>query len=314
VPSPTQRQLSLDDVAAFAREAFGLPIAHAAPLEGGTFAAVWKVGLADRREVVLKVGPLPGVPILIYEREMIRSEADYFRLVAAWAPEVPVPRVLHDGGDWLFTSLLPGTPLSKLPEAEHDPVREQLGAALARVHTITGTCFGYPGDRPNATDWPTAFTAMMEALLHDGIAWNVTLPLAAQRIRDMVAVGAPALGQVVKPVLVHFDLWDGNVLAQEGRLTGLVDGERYLYGDPLVDFVSPALFRNIEEEPGHPFLRGYGDIALDDAARQRLMLYRLYLDLLMHVEVPSRGITSERRISYVAEHLVQQVEALERFS
>ncbi|GIH06980.1 phosphotransferase [Rhizocola hellebori] len=312
--SPTQRQLTLAQVAAFAEEAFGLPVAQAAPLEGGTFAAVWKVGLVDGREAVLKVGPLPGVPILIYERDMIRSEAEYFRLVAAKAPEVPVPRVLFNGDDWLFTSMLAGTPLSKLPEPEHAGVREQLGAALARVHTITGTFFGYPGDRPNATDWPTAFAAMMEALLQDAVVWQVALPVSAQRIRDVVAAAAPALGEVRTPVLVHFDLWDGNVLAHEGKLTGLVDGERYLYGDPLIDFVSPAIFRNLEDEPDHPFLRGYGEVALYGLARQRLVLYRLYLDLLMHVEVPSRGITDPRRIGFVAEHLVRQVEALERLS
>ena len=33
MPSPTQRQLSLEDIAGFAREAFGLPITHASPLE-----------------------------------------------------------------------------------------------------------------------------------------------------------------------------------------------------------------------------------------------------------------------------------------
>jgi aminoglycoside phosphotransferase (APT) family kinase protein len=301
-------------VAAFADEAFGLPVKRAAPLDGGTFAAVWKVGLLDGQEVVLKVGPRPEVPILSYERDMISSEADYFRLVAARAPGVPVPQVLYHGDGWLFTSLLAGTPLSRLPEPEHASVREQLGAALACVHTITGSLFGYPGDRPNATNWPAAFAAMIEALLGDAVIWKVTLPLPAQQIRDVVAAAVPALAQIETPVLVHFDLWDGNVLAQDGKLTGLVDGERYLYGDPLVDFVSSALFRNLEDEPDHPFLRGYGEVRLDGAARQRLILYRLYLDLLMHVEVPSRGITNPRRIDFVAEHLVKQVEALQLFS
>ncbi len=63
VPSPTQRQLSTEQVTAFAKEAFGVPVVQASPLSGGTFAAVWRVGLADQREVVLKVGPLPEVPI-----------------------------------------------------------------------------------------------------------------------------------------------------------------------------------------------------------------------------------------------------------
>jgi aminoglycoside phosphotransferase (APT) family kinase protein len=93
--------------------------------------------------------------------------------------------------------------------------------------------------------------------------------------------------------LLHFDLWDGNVLAADGRLTGLVDGERFLWGDPLLDLVSPALFRRIEDEPEHPFLRGYAGatgLVLDDAARTRLRLCRIHLHLLMLAEGPSRGI------------------------
>jgi hypothetical protein len=77
-----------------------------------------------------------------------------------------------------------------------------------------------------------------------------------------------------------------------------VDGERFLFGDPLLDFVSPALFRRIEEEPEHPFVLGYAAASGRPAAftageRRRLELYRLHLYLLMTVEMPSRGMTRE---------------------
>jgi len=101
------------------------------------------------------------------------------------------------------------------------------------------------------------------------------------------------LATVTRPALLHFDLWDGNVLAAGGQLTGLVDGERFLWGDPLLDLVSPALYHRIEDEPEHPFLRGYAaatGLVLDDAARTRLALYRIHLYLLMLAEGPSRGI------------------------
>ena len=54
---------------------------------------------------------------------------------------------------------------------------------------------------------------------------------------------------MTRPALLHFDLWDGNVLGGPDGLTGLVDGERWLFGDPLMDIVSPALRRRIEREP-----------------------------------------------------------------
>jgi hypothetical protein len=105
--------------------------------------------------------------------------------------------------------------------------------------------------------------------------------------------------------MVERNLWDGNVLCaadSNGRwgLTGLVDGERFLFGDPLVDFVSPAMFRRIEEEPTHPFVLGYAAVSgrpatFTESERRRLELYRLHLYLLMTVEMPSRGMTRDNQ-------------------
>ena len=88
--------------------------------------------------------------LLTYEHGMIACEAAYFRLVADRVPDVPTPRVLHHGDGWLFTTHMPGRPLTADPAADHGGVREQLGAALARVHRVTGDHFGYPGPRPQA--------------------------------------------------------------------------------------------------------------------------------------------------------------------
>jgi fructosamine-3-kinase len=128
---------------------------------------------------------------------------------------------------------------------------------------------------------------MIDSLRADAAAWNVPLPPldgVVSRYRDVLAA-------VTRPALLHFDLWDGNVLAgPDGGLTGLVDGERYLYGDPLLDLVSPALMRRIEDLPDHPFLAGYRPAPFDEAARIRLALYRVHLYALMIAEGPSRGI------------------------
>jgi aminoglycoside phosphotransferase (APT) family kinase protein len=220
--------------------------------------------------------------------------------------------VLHHDGDLLVTTLLPGTAIEPGTAAE---VRRQLGAAVAAVHTVTGDRFGYTGSRPHAGNWSDAFAAMIEDLLADAVDWSVELPVAPDVIRETVAAHDAILSTVDRPALLHFDLWDGNVLADGDRLTGLVDGERYLYGDPLLDFVSPAVLRRIETEPDHPFVLGYAGrpMTFDDSARRRLALYRLHLDLLMVVEMPSRGMTGpehKRRDDLVRALLVEEVEAL----
>ncbi|MGC5030835.1 hypothetical protein [Micromonospora sp. DT229] len=232
--SPTQQVLTPTEVADYIEASFSgaRQVADCGPLTGGGFATVWWVRLDDGAQVVLKVGPPPQVPLLRYESGMLAAEARYFRLVAARAPQVPVPPLLH--------------------------------------HT------------------------------------------------DL-------LDQVRRPALLHFDGWDGNVLAAPDthgayRMCGLVDGERFLYGDPMLDLVSPLLFRRAEDEPEHPFLHGYADavgtpLVFDDRVRRRLALYRMHLHLLMTVEMPSRGITVDNdpgRHTLLAELLDRDLADLSR--
>ncbi len=295
--SPTQRLLTADDLTGLLRQRFGLTAVHCGPLSGGTFAAVWRATLDDGREVAVKVGPPAGVPLLRYERGVIAAEARYYRTVGAATALVPVPPVLHADGDVVVVGLLPGRPLTELrDEQAAAAVREQLGTALRHLHAVTGTHFGYDGDgRATGATWRAAFTAMTADLLADAADWEVALPVPADEILATLDRHADALDEVERPALVHFDLWDGNVLYEGDRLTGLVDGERYFWGDPLYDFVSPAIGRRMEELPEHPVLRGYygGPHRFGPAQRRRLMLYRLQFAILLLAEMPSRGMVGD---------------------
>lgn len=321
--SPTRRDLDPDQVRRYLVASLGpaARMADCGPLAGGGFAAVWWVRLVDGRDVVLKVGPPPQVPLLRYERDMIGAEARYLRLVASRAPGVPLPSLLHHGrhpewGDWLLTARLPGRTLWDLTRAgaEVGPLRAEFGRVLAALHAVTGDRYGYDAGRTGASTWRGAYLAMVDDLLADAADWSVPLPAPASRIRELVARHAAVLDGVRRPALVHFDGWAGNVLAVDGpdgtpRLSGLVDGERHLWGDPLLDLVSPLLFRRAEDEPDDPLVRAYRAVARfpsDAVARRRLGLYRLHLYLLMTVEMPSRGSTATSepgRVALLAELL-----------
>lgn len=312
---PTQQVLDLATVGRVVAASLGPEVAVvcAEALTGGGFAAVWRVDLADGRSVVLKTGPGDGVPLLGYERDLVRAEAAYFDLVSARTPGVPVPRVLFCGsdrtvldGDWLITTLFPGGSLpdwqAAHPGGDTAGARRALGAAVAGLAAITAPRFGYTGDRPGEASWPVAFTAIIDSLLFDAGRWGVALPGGAGRVRALVADARAVLGEVEVAHLVHFDLWDANVLVTTtgtascpvAALAGLVDGERHLYGDPLVDLVSPALFGRIEDRGDHPFLAGWAQAlgrpaAFTQGEVARLSLYRVHLYLVMLTEMPSRG-------------------------
>ncbi|WP_031485548.1 phosphotransferase family protein [Streptomyces bicolor] len=282
-----------------ALEAAGIPpghLAHLRPMSGGTYNTVEELLLTDGRRYVLKVPPAPTVPGLTHESELLVSEAEFYR--AAATVDVPAPRVVAMGSNLLMTAC-PGDPWNgSLTDTERTALRAELGRQVARLHTVTGPGFGYPSGAlgPLAPDWRTAFTGMLDAVLDDARRYGARLPRPADDIARTLRAGYDALDEVTVPCLVHFDLWQGNILVDrasgEARIGGLIDGERMFWGDPLADFVSLALLGDIKTDEA--FLAGYrepgGRADFDVPARLRLALYRCYLYLIMLTETIPRAV------------------------
>ncbi|NUP16017.1 MAG: aminoglycoside phosphotransferase family protein [Streptomyces sp.] len=286
-----------------ALEAAGLPpgdLAHLRPLSGGTYNTVEELLLADGRRYVLKVPPATTVPGLTYESGLLVSEAEFYR--AAAKADVTAPRVLAMGGDLLMTAC-PGDPWNgSLTDTERTSLRTELGRQVARLHTMTGPGFGYPSGAlgPLAPDWRTAFTGMLDAVLDDARRYRARLPRPADAVAHTLRAAHHALDEVTVPCLVHFDLWQGNILVDrasgEARIGGLIDGERMFWGDPLADLVSLALLGDIKRDEA--FLAGYreagGRADFDVPARLRLALYRCYLYLIMLTETVPRAADADQ--------------------
>jgi aminoglycoside phosphotransferase (APT) family kinase protein len=281
-------------------------VTDAALLDGGTFNSVYRVALTDGGRLILKAAPPPEMPVLRHEHGLLRSEALLYAL-AAGRQIGGVPTVVYDGGEFLLMTELPGQPWptaeDRLSDSQRQGLREDVGRLVAGLHTITGTGFGYPSHAlgPLAATWRAAFGGMLDAVLADAEGFGATLPHPAGMIRDLTAAHAGALDEVTTPVLVHYDLWDGNILVDAGngtpRIGGLIDAERAFWGDPLADFVSLALLSDIRKD--RAFLDGYrqagGPVVLDDS-EVRLALYRSYLYLIMLAEIGPRAFTpAERR-------------------
>lgn len=57
-------------------------------------------------------------------------------------------------------------------------------------------------------------------------------------IRDLMARLSEGIETDSRPCLVHGDLWYGNLLMRQGRLSGVLDWELAAIGDPLVDYAA----------------------------------------------------------------------------
>jgi fructosamine-3-kinase len=217
----------------------------------------------DGRRLVAKFGP------------GCRDEADGLRqLGAAGGP--PVPAVVLDEADLLVTAAVDQVPRT----AGH---LESLGRGLALLHRTTSPHWGggsswvgaCPVDPAARTDGPTFYAARL-------------LDLSARSaLEHVVSLVAARLGELLPPdgpVLVHGDLWWGNVLFGTDGRSWLIDPSVH-GGHAEEDLAMLALFGAVPDR----LLRAYGEVQpLHAGWEERVALFQL-APLLVHAALFGGG-------------------------
>jgi Ser/Thr protein kinase RdoA (MazF antagonist) len=153
---------------------------------------------------------------------------------------------------------------------------------------------------------------MVESVLRDGERRSVDLGCDYGTVRSLLDEHAGSLDEVLEPRLVEFDLYDDNVMVRDGAIVAIIDHERALYGDPLMEgcfnaLVLPAAF-------GDPtaFLRGYGQGPLTGTELTRRRLYTLHLMLILTVKTAYREYTDTRPYLWARRQLADTMLLFER--
>ncbi|NSW50976.1 MAG: aminoglycoside phosphotransferase family protein [Anaerolineae bacterium] len=336
--SKTKIDLTSELIAHLVVEHFGSQSAVAAclPLKDGWFNTAYRVTLKDGLETVLKVAPPPDVPILTYEKNIMRTEVDVMCRLAAIG-DMPIPRFLAVDfsrstlpSDYYFMELLQGTPLDKLSSGlgddDHDSIERQKGALAARFHQVHNPGFGYPQmqGEPYTQSWKEAFLQIIANILSDRDRYKVRLPRKSDTIYRIFEHASQLLDGVPTAVLLHFDFWDGNIFitGEPGNYTieGVIDFERTIWGDPVAE-LAVNINKSAEALQGSKFLEGYAAVAgrslLDtEEERRRYTLYRAYMGLIMVIECAPRAYPLALRTwikTYVYQVLKQCMNQMERF-
>jgi aminoglycoside phosphotransferase (APT) family kinase protein len=235
--------------------------------------------------LVLRISPPDDAGFLFYERRMMAQEPQLHALLRA-ETAVPVAEILaYDDSrrlvdrDYLLMERLPGHALTdaRLAPRQVDGVLEQVGVYLAQMHTLVADSYGYLGAhrpmQPQAT-WVAAFTVMWNKLLDDVVACGGYTADEADAMRRLLDIYRPHFDRSVPASLLHMDVWSQNILVDEaGCVTGLVDLDRALWGDPEIEFA--VLDYCGISEPA--FWQGYGrDRDTSFSAQIRARFYLLY--------------------------------------
>ncbi len=252
------------------------------PIPTGKFNSSYFV-MAGEEALVLRVAPPRDAVFLFYERDMIRQEPGIHRLLVD-RTTVPVAAIVafddtHEIVDreFILMERLPGQALSDTAGVDYHAVLRQVGSALAQVHRLTADRYGYRGEHrpmePQET-WAAAFQVMWRKILDDIEGTGHYRRDESTSLLHLLDRFLPMFDRPVAASLLHMDVWSQNILVSgEGTLTGLVDWDRALWGDPEIEFA--VLDYCGISEPA--FWEGYGQ-ARDQSreAHIRNIFYLLY--------------------------------------
>jgi aminoglycoside phosphotransferase (APT) family kinase protein len=301
--SVTQAPVSIENVKKAVYEHFGqnTKIGVITELSEGYYSVAYSIELPGKDyDIILKVAPEKLGHQQIYEQNCIEIEIKFYKIIQNLnpIPDIPMSELLAYslddtliGRKYFITKKFKGKPWSsiknKLSKAENDSVYFQLGQIQANINAVSGTNFGRLIEHAKfpvkSTSWEITFMGMLKNLFRDSKQFKVKPPITESDLTNHLKQCMDALAEVKEPSLVHWDLWQGNVfiIENEGKwkIEGIIDFERALWGDPLME----VYFRENYLKP--EFLRGYKHPILESKNAQiRDCLYGIYLYMIIMIE------------------------------
>ncbi|MFI6483683.1 amino acid adenylation domain-containing protein [Nonomuraea sp. NPDC050663] len=272
------KALAMPLSAAKASELIGEPVSEVTLRTGGEISAVYEVRTGGR-ELIFKL--YPG----LFTERMSKERQVYELLGRTGAAAPAVVRADDSKRDlpqaYLVMTKVPGRPLSQVSAGLDQEtilrLYHEMGGLLRAVHSVELTSFGpIDGLREPTND---AYVGGQFDLKLAQFAEFGGDPAVHAALVERVRADRHLLARCATPVLLHHDFHERNVMVAErdGRweLTGLIDVENALAGDPLMDLARTDYFA-VRGDPHrrHALLEGYGELPADH--EERLAFYRLY--------------------------------------
>ncbi|MGJ6963146.1 amino acid adenylation domain-containing protein [Streptosporangium sp. G11] len=247
---------------------------------GGEISAVYEVRCADR-ELIVKIYPDVLAARLHKEArvyELLRGSGASCPEMVHW--DVSRRDLPHA---YAVMTKVPGRPLSEVSGAlaaeEVAGLYREMGRTLRAVHGVSVEGFG-PIDGPRESSNEAYVGGQLDLRLAQFTDFGGDAELHAE-ISAYVGRNRHLVARCDSPVLCHNDFHERNVMVAEEdgpgsplRMTGVIDMENALGGDPLMDLARTDYFAvRGDAERRRYLLEGYG--GLPDDWPRRLAFYRL---------------------------------------
>lgn len=256
-------------------------------------------------ELVLRIAPPRDAVFCFYEKNMMQQEPGIHQLLRE-KTEIPVAKIhvfddslTHINRDYMIMDRLPGLPLSDAPGIDFDYVLHQVGNCLAQSHAQHAETCGYIGAHhpmPPYSNWAEAFHHMWNRLIDDIVSVKHYNNEESTSFRSLLDQHLPLFDRPVPFSLLHMDIWHQNIMVdQTGKVTGIIDWDRALWGDPEIEFA--VLDYCGISKPA--FWEGYGSQRDESHEAQIRQIFYLLYELQKYIVIrQGRGNDSARALQY----------------
>ena len=122
---------------------------------------------------------------------------------------------------------------------------------------------------------------LFEVLLENAKSKNINLgENNYDNIKNIITSNKESLNNISNLCLAHTDIWDGNVLIKDGKVSGIVDFSDLYFCDELMTFY----FHTIDGITSDYYLKGFDNKKLNYDEKVRIEIYRMYVILKMIVD------------------------------
>lgn len=283
-------------------------------LSGGLKNAVYLLD-DGKKKVVLKIAPKDENKMISADRNILWWEARMLKLMNEY--DIPTPKFIayDDSGNicqspYILMSYIEGKNYLEIKETlsseEIANIEYQLGVISKKICSIKGNEFFLPSQPNKKFNNNFEFVLnLFELLLNDAKSKNMDLGEDSYNIiRNIIYSKKDSLNNISNLCLNHTDIWDGNVIVNEGRVEGIVDFTDLYVCDELMTFY----FHTIDGITSENFLRGFDNKVLNTDEKIRIEIYRMYIILKMIVDCE---LKQYGRFEWMYENLNSKIDVLQ---
>lgn len=269
-------------------------IESCAELTEGMCNAAYLVKFSDGSKSVLKIAPAENTGLLSNEVNMMDAEVKAMNIVRK-SDLIKVAEVQYYdtskticSGDYFFMEALEGQSFFSVMESmsaeEKRRLHYEIGQAERKLTSICGEKFGLLGDGERQFTYLFDLVYyMISNVLSDAREKQVVIGVETADILARLEQDQYIFNAVSQPTLVHWDMWEGNIFVKDGHISGIIDWERAMWGEPFQDDRFRRHTRNSE------FLKGYGQENFSKEEMRRICWY----DVLLYLTMMTEGVYRE---------------------